>query len=257
MAAQKNILQADLWFFNLDIGEESESLAFEILNEEEISRALRFIRPGDRRHFAVCRACVRAVLAHYAGGIEPSDVHFDYGKWGKPFFDGISFSIAHSHSFGLLAVAPSGPVGCDIEWHGRNGSPDALAEYFPLQERQELMMLSSPAKRKAFFTLWVRKEAVGKACGQGLGVGLDKIAASCRDDEPVVHVLPGSPAPAGKWWVPSFSFTDSYSAACALPIEHAGLPLVRRGPFSLPDVFSGKIFEATGSAKLKNEIFYF
>ena len=150
--------------------------------------------------------------------------------------------ILHSQSLGLLALSPSGPLGCDIEWHGRQTDPVGVASYFTLQERLALAELTASARRDAFFTLWVRKESVGKACGQGLGVGLGNIAASCRPDEPVVRVLPGAPVPPETWWVPAFSLPGGYSAAAALPMSLAGLPFVWHGPSAPLDIFSGEAF---------------
>lgn len=233
----------ELWLFDLDAGEEAERLSMDLLNEEERLRAARFVRASDRRHFAVCRACVKSVIASRIPGLNAQSITFTYGPWGKPRWGDISFSISHSQSLGLLALSPSGPLGCDIEWHGRQTDPVGVASYFTLQERLALAELTASARRDAFFTLWVRKESVGKACGQGLGVGLGNIAASCRPDEPVVRVLPGAPVPPKTWWVPAFSLLPGgYSAAAALPMSLAGLPFVWHGPFAPLNIFSGKAF---------------
>lgn len=232
----------ELWLFDLDSGEEAERLSMDLLNEEERLRAARFVRASDRRHFAVCRACVKSVIASRIPGLNAQSISFAYGPWGKPRWGDISFSISHSQSLGMLALSPSGPLGCDIEWHSRQTDPVGVASYFTLQERLALAELTASARRDAFFTLWVRKESVGKACGQGLGVGLGNIAASYRPDEPVVRVLPGAPVPPETWWVPAFSLPGGYSAAAALPMSLAGLSFVWHGPFAPLDIFSGKAF---------------
>ena len=204
----------------------------DLLNEDERLRAARFVRASDRRHFAVCRACVKSVIASRFPGQSAQSITFAYGPWGKPRLGNISFSISHSQSLGLLAISPSGPLGCDIEWHGRQSDPVGVASYFTLTERLSLAELPASARRDAFFTLWVRKESVGKACGQGLGVGLENIAASCRPDEPVVRVLPGAPVPPETWWVQRGSRSPHVPRGAALCLARTIRPagyFFRRG----------------------------
>ena len=131
----------ELWLFDLDSGEEAERLSMDLLNEEERLRAARFVRASDRRHFAVCRACVKSVIASRIPGLNAQSITFAYGPWGKPRWGDISFSISHSQSLGLLALSPSGPLGCDIEWHGRQTDPVGVASYFTLQERLAVYLL--------------------------------------------------------------------------------------------------------------------
>ena len=228
-------------------GKRRNAFPSDLLNEEERLRAARFVRASDRRHFAVCRACVKSVIASRIPGLNAQSITFAYGPWGKPRWGDISFSISHSQSLGLLALSPSGPLGCDSNGMAGRPNPVGVASYFTLQERLALAELTASARRDAFFTLWVRKESVGKACGQGLGVGLGNIAASCRPDEPVVRVLPGAPVPPKTWWVPAFSLPGGYSAAAALPMSLAGLPFVWHGPFAPLNIFSGKAFRRAAS----------
>jgi 4'-phosphopantetheinyl transferase len=54
----------------------------------------------------------------------------------------------------------------------------AIAErHFAPSEREGLAALPESFRRRAFFRLWTRKEAVMKAVGRGLGLGVGTVVA--------------------------------------------------------------------------------
>ena len=84
------------------------------------------------------------------------------GERGKPEISGAYFSLAHTGTVAVCAVADS-PVGVDVEKTGRSNEGVAR-KYFSEKERQ-----------CGFSYIWTRKEAVVKADGGGIALGLHNI----------------------------------------------------------------------------------
>ena len=78
---------------------------------------------------------------------------------GKPYLPGgPHFSISHSDGLVLLAVSDLGEIGCDAERADRPlRSPEAIRKKIALPGEEGIPLL----------TLWVKKEAVYKAGGDG------------------------------------------------------------------------------------------
>ena len=159
----------------MDLGQDSarESGAFVWLDEGEQGRWQRLLAGGPRRRFTLCRAALRAILCEQLG-CENERLAFDISDHGKPFalVDGvpttISFNVSHSGAYGLIAYAPAGRLGVDIEERTDRRDIDLLSEaVFGPAERVELALTSGYAKTHLFFRLWTIKEALMKAHGAG------------------------------------------------------------------------------------------
>jgi 4'-phosphopantetheinyl transferase len=103
----------DVWLFDLD---QNATSVIETLDE----RASRFIFPIDSRRYAAAHGYLRIVLAQYLQ-CEPSSITFEYGQWGKPALPTaitkrLSFNLAHSGGFALLAVGVTESIGVDLEF---------------------------------------------------------------------------------------------------------------------------------------------
>ncbi len=160
-------------------GEESRIAAIEPwLSPEERERAGRFRVAGLRRRFLASRGVLREVLAACAG-CRPAELRFLTGPDGKPRLGGlrpVHFNLSHSSDVMLLAVSAECALGVDVE--RLRPMKDALAiarRFFTPREAAWLESASAAAPDEAFFRLWTRKEAVLKACGQGIGSGLDTL----------------------------------------------------------------------------------
>ena len=133
----------------------------------------RFVVEGPRRRFTLCRAALRAILCDQLA-CENEQLAFGASEYGKPFalVDGapatISFNVSHSGSHGLIAFAPAGRLGVDIEERTDRRDIDLLGEaVFGPAERASLDLTSGHAKTHLFFRLWTIKEALMKAHGAG------------------------------------------------------------------------------------------
>lgn len=170
-----------------------------LLDDIERDRHNAYRQTVDRARFltgrVVAKAAVGAVL-----GISPGEVSLDSTcpdcgrKHGKPRvvppsgFAGVAPELSISHSGNLVAVAltPGIPVGIDVEQE-RDVEVDGLIR-MTLSPAEQSAWSSVPAADRdaAFFTYWSRKEAILKATGRGLSIGMTRVTVSPWDQPPAV-----------------------------------------------------------------------
>lgn len=162
---QKN--RIDVWQFSLD---EQPIGAMGLLNEEEQTRATRFIFERHQRRFTVARATLRTILATYLH-TEPNSLTILYNHYGKPYIDSstqIEFNLSHSGELALLAVGQSYPLGIDLEFFSARPYAGIAATLFSKTELTEFGKQPESLQPFRFFDIWAQKEAFIKACGMGL-----------------------------------------------------------------------------------------
>jgi 4'-phosphopantetheinyl transferase len=111
---------------------------------------------------------LRAVLTREAGpGFQLVE-----GPNGKPALAGerLQFNLSHSGNRAAIAVCEAGPVGVDIEAPRTISEPARLARRICTERELEAVRQGDDLLR-----LWVRKEAVAKASGEGLSDVLARI----------------------------------------------------------------------------------
>lgn len=90
---------------------------------------------------------------------------------------------SHSHGRLLVAYAPGGRVGVDVEARARATDPMRIARrYFAQEETAALAVLDGDTRQDAFLRLWCAKEAVLKAHGGGIAFGLHKAVFEAGGD---------------------------------------------------------------------------
>ena len=93
-------------------------------------------------------------------------------EYGKPYVNGMDdfyFNLSHSGDMAVCAISDV-PVGVDVEKISRDCS-SIIDRYYTDFEKEI-------SKDKGTSYIWTRKEAVAKANGRGIGVGIDKIDTS-------------------------------------------------------------------------------
>ncbi len=177
--------------------------------ERRRARAFRFGK--DRARFVASHARLREVLARYVVA-SPRDLDLGEGPDGKPRLEGspLCFSLSHSGSLALVAVAHDVEVGVDVEdlRHGRDVPALATVALAPA-ERPILAHASS----EAFLRHWTRKEAYLKGRGVGLTVAPAEFEVRPMDvsSDGRWHV-PGDPA----WEIRDLAPGPSFAAAIAV-----------------------------------------
>ena len=192
------------------------------LSSDERFRMQRFRFDKDRRMFLLARGLLRRLLGAYLKVI-PGQIKFCYTDHGKPYVflkeqhDQIEFNISHSGDIVCMAFVQEAPVGIDVEDILSLPDLDQVASrFFSPGEQLDLNKLSGTEKVAAFYRCWTRKEAVIKACGEGLSMPLDSFQVS---------LLPGEPArllnnpDKRSWLLLDLSPEPGYAAAVAAPMQ--------------------------------------
>ena len=82
-----------------------------------------------------------------------------------------SFNVSHSGDHGLIAFAPHGRLGVDVEERHRRHDPDGpIKDVFTPGEQEQLAKRDGDDKYRLFFRLWTLKEAAIKALGTGFSL---------------------------------------------------------------------------------------
>jgi 4'-phosphopantetheinyl transferase len=206
------------WACPADLRPEHDAL----LGDEDLVRRARLAHPADRLRLTAGAAVARLVLGA-ALGRSPAALQIDRScpacgsPHGRPRLaddHGLHFSISHSGDCVLVAVLPGSPVGVDVEQVGRfaPGELDALAgAALPDCERDHLARLPEAEKPRAFTVSWVRREAVLKATGQGLGLPPGGLVVTPPSTPPRVLYRDG-PEPV---WLRDLSAPAGFVAALA------------------------------------------
>ncbi|RYG39425.1 MAG: hypothetical protein EOO01_29250, partial [Chitinophagaceae bacterium] len=110
--------QAHVWRANLDVDEKSESAFLSVLAADEKIRAGKFRFARDRRNFIAARGVLRILLGKYLA-TPPSEIYFEYSKFGKPSLpagNSLQFNITHSQNLALFAFSKHLTMGIDVEF---------------------------------------------------------------------------------------------------------------------------------------------
>ena len=202
-----------------DAAAEAEAVAW--LDDEERQRCRRFLYDGPRRRFALCRAALRSVLCDRMGcGNE--QLAFGAFEFGKPFavlggeMAPVSFNVSHSGDHGLIAYAPEGWLGVDVEERVARADLDGLMEAaLSSVEQDELASGSELHRLDGFLKLWTIKEAIIKAVGLGVAINMAELevpAAMRHGSTGGVFELPQTP---GMSWRLEDLGTERFAAALA------------------------------------------
>lgn len=205
-----------------------QASALKCLDEQERERAARFRFDLHRHRYIAAHAAMRGILGQVLG-LAASDVLVHDGPTGKPALGswqastGLHFNLSHSGDHALVVVSMGREVGVDIEaqdqWSDR--AIEVLPQFSPA-EQQALAAMTGVTRLQAFYRCWVRKEALLKALGTGLSIGLDRFTVSVGEqaellasDLPELSTLP--------WALQTLDQPGKWAAALAVAGEPARL----------------------------------
>ena len=162
-----------VWIANLDQPQHRLDELAATLDAAERERASRLTNDERRRRFVAGRGILRELLGA-STNTAPAKVRLTYGSHGKPeladdVHKEVHFNLSHSVDRAVYAVALGRRVGVDIE-HVRPMSSlkRVTRSFFSPSENARLQALPDDARMTAFFRCWTRKEALGKARGDGV-----------------------------------------------------------------------------------------
>jgi 4'-phosphopantetheinyl transferase len=182
------------------------------LSPQERERAEGIAVAAVRERFVLATALLRraagALTATAPAAVALDRRCEDCGRQhGRPRIAGgvLHASITHADDVVGVALTRAGPVGLDVEEVGRDVADVAAAVLAPQEP------LTRPGD---FFRYWTRKEAVVKATGDGIGVGLASVVVSPATARPRLLRYGGVPAPPA--CLRDLAPTPSHAAAVAV-----------------------------------------
>jgi len=164
----------------------------ELLSEEEHRRVARLLRPADRALRTAGIVLIRRVVGEEFG-MDPRDVQIDrtcpqcsdsHGRPTLPNLD-VHASITHAGHIAGLSLCRAGLVGLDIEQPARCAVRGL--------SRQTLGPGEGATTAAELCRYWTRKEALVKATGDGIGVGLCDVLVTGPYDAPRLVSYPRRP----------------------------------------------------------------
>lgn len=174
----------DLWVAGVDCTEAETNGYVRFLSSAEKARSARFRFARERNRYEARHGILRVLLSAYMK-CAPQEVEICSRSNGKPYAvdrshqTALQFSMSHSAGRAVFAFIRSDEIGVDIE---RVSSFPEVREFaavnFTPAEIQEVECCSESMRLEVFFKLWVRKEAVLKAGGDGLTIPLNCVDVS-------------------------------------------------------------------------------
>ena len=231
--------EVHLWYSSLDPPTPILRRLEGTLNVDERERVGRFWFEEERTRFVAGRGLLRAILGLYLG-IKPSEVHFNYGPYGKPSLVGefglgkIEFNLAHSNGYAIYAFALNRKVGVDLEQVAPTVEAEQFANrFFSDQEKGVIHTLEGKEKLEAFFKIWTAKEAYLKASGEGLAYPLDKVDVSLDPGEsPRLSEIRGNVQEDSRLFVEHLRPASDFMAALVVQGPKCGLDCWRWPDFN-------------------------
>jgi 4'-phosphopantetheinyl transferase len=170
--------EVHLWRFPLTPSAEEISLLQTLLAADELQRAERLLDRRKAQDFIVGRGRLRQILGSYLH-VDPTTIAFTIGNHGRPTLTSncLQFNLSHSGAWGLLGLRADAAIGVDLERIEPALDYAALAaRFFTAAENALLLAAPMAQRRRRFYRLWTRKEALLKGQGRGFSVSAEQEA---------------------------------------------------------------------------------
>ena len=160
------------------------------LSDEERQRAAKFLSASKVREFTITRSTLRQILAQTLD-CDLSHITITNHPDGKPYLQfqpgpaRVRFSVSHSQDLAMIAVTLDHDIGIDVEKVRTDIDYQTLARrFFSTAEYEALQDCSEQIQLEAFFATWTRKEAIVKAHGKGIALGLKQFDVTVDPHRP-------------------------------------------------------------------------
>ncbi len=197
------------------------------LPADELAQAGHYRSREDSERYIIARALIRLLCADQLG-IVPRAVGLLRTPGGKPYVtpadskQKIEFNVSHSGNCVMIAWSKSGPVGVDVE----AAKPTLYASL-----REMATTAFSPAEfavwravknedaLATFYRIWVRKEAILKANGIGIGRHLHSFSVVTQTTQGVKWLDQiRFPAAGRTWRLSDLNPATDHQASIAVPV---------------------------------------
>jgi 4'-phosphopantetheinyl transferase len=213
--------EVHVWRVDLEHGAWCRLRCDTVLSVEEQVRAASYTFDQHRRRYVAAQTVLRRILSRYLCQ-PPSTITLSAGPFGKPSVPRtlselpLEFNLTRSSELCLVAIASDRSVGIDVEKCDPTIPVDLISSrYLHPRERAALRALPPQDQSLAFLSCWTRKEALLKALGYGLQVGLEQFAVTVTPDEASLLAVDWDPEEAARWSLRTLPVGRDYVGAMA------------------------------------------
>lgn len=172
-----------LWFVPLSLDNEQQENAIELLNDTQRDKYHRRATPALQQSYLAGRYHLMNMLGAY-NSMSAKEVNISYGRLNKPYLNpnpsDIQFNftdtVIDARSVAMFAFTRSKAVGVDIESLARVSNFAAIVrKRFSPAETSYVTQDDGNIDARRFLAYWTRKEAYGKATGQGINFKMNEM----------------------------------------------------------------------------------
>ncbi|WP_428356147.1 4'-phosphopantetheinyl transferase family protein [Methyloprofundus sp.] len=156
-----------------------------LLDKDELAVAERFKFTELKQRYIISHGMLRQLLAERANESATS-LRIEKTEFGKPFladYPDLSFNMSHSGDILAIAISDSQcQLGVDVECYKTRSTLEGLVKKCFAPEEAEFWYSQDAVQRtQVFYQFWVKKEALVKAVGKGITLGLNQCVVNPDD----------------------------------------------------------------------------
>jgi 4'-phosphopantetheinyl transferase len=174
-----------------------------VLDVDEQTRAEKFSNDLLRKRYVVAHGRLRTVLAQLLNEA-PEKIKIAIAEQGKPYLADspeLAFNLSHSANVMVIAIGWHCQIGVDLETcRPRAGLQGLVEKCFAKEEITHWNCLPKAQQTIEFYRFWTRKEALVKATGRGIVLGLNQCVVNPENQHEFLRV-PAVCGAASKWQV--------------------------------------------------------
>ncbi|MET9140205.1 4'-phosphopantetheinyl transferase family protein [Streptomyces parvulus] len=175
-----------VWYMDLDeLSSRPHRHLESALGPDERARRAAYPEARSRARFTAAHGVLRLLLGRFLD-MPAAQVRMRCGPMGKPALlpgaPPVHFNLSHAGGHAVAAVSVGREVGVDLD-RPREGFPlESFARrYFPPSESDLVLRAPREERMRVFLTLWTRKEALVKAAGSGIALGVGQPVGGTED----------------------------------------------------------------------------
>jgi len=170
-----------LWWLPLTLTTRQQEIALQLLSDLQRNRYERQTSPQLQEAYLAGRYFLLRLLAAYTN-TDLHDIELKYTRLKKPYLSDQSIDLHFNftdtsgltHKHGLYAFAKSHELGVDIEARNRQSNFELVSSKRFTAQEQTFIMDNGRIDPEKFLAIWTRKEAFGKATGQGINFKMNE-----------------------------------------------------------------------------------
>lgn len=174
---QLNIDTIEIWHGTIAAEDVDYSHYWRILEATEQAHAEKIKNETLRKRYVEVHGRLRGILARTLNE-PPEKIRIHKAEHGKPYLPDnreLVFNLSHSGSAMVIAVGQNCQLGVDIERCKSRATLAALVgKCFAKEEIEYWHKLPKNQQKTEFYRFWTRKEALVKATGYGIALGLNR-----------------------------------------------------------------------------------